>query len=312
MADWQLASKVAALENAVRSLQQKLSPSVGLGLHVETQHGVAYSKTPQPGFPARLTSSYSPTTGYTAQRRSLRTTGTPGLVSPTTPETFTPCFEVRGVTTLAPGTDVWVEPSPDASGYLFRQDGPLSPPPPVSPPPPPGVTPPPDLYERTPPQSWSLPSATMAVRNFGSGNDGYVRLPPSGPTAYWVTATLHVALSSYPPASPATGTRSAGVAFGFLNLPTTSVPPPTVGAVMLDGQGGAAITDNHLITTNNFSTGDALGWNGSMSCGFVYRGAQASDRYVAVYYYGEATNGAATAYLLQLVALPITDHPFGL
>lgn len=103
----------------VRRLEQARAPSAGVGLFVETQHGVSYAKTPQPGFPAELTGTYNATTGYPAKRLRLRTTSTPGFVTDTTPETFTNCFTLDGDTSLTSGTKGWAEPSPDGSGYCF-------------------------------------------------------------------------------------------------------------------------------------------------------------------------------------------------
>lgn len=110
-------SRIASLEQRLQALHSQLRGSPG----VSTAGGGSLSiRTLQIGFPAKLTSRYNTSTGYSWKRTKLEP---PTFANPTIQLTGDNAFEVTGDKSLKVGTSVWMEPSPDAVGYVFTVSG---------------------------------------------------------------------------------------------------------------------------------------------------------------------------------------------
>lgn len=106
-------ARLASLESQINSLRLQLRGSPG----VSTAGGGSLSiRTLQLGFAAELTGSYNSTTGYPWKRLKLEP---PAFVDPTVQPEGVDAFEISGDESLVSGTSVWMEPSPDAVGYIF-------------------------------------------------------------------------------------------------------------------------------------------------------------------------------------------------
>lgn len=113
----QLMARVAALESQSQALKQQLRGSIGVSTG---QGGALNIRTTQLGFPAELTSTYDATTGYSWKRKRLEP---PTFVNPGVQLTGNKAFEATSSTSVASGTSVWMEPSPDGVGYVFQSGG---------------------------------------------------------------------------------------------------------------------------------------------------------------------------------------------
>lgn len=114
--DPRVTAALAALRAEVDELRRRLPAP----LHpmTSTVGGVTDVRTLQLGFAAETTGVYNATTGYPWKRLRLNTL-TPGFENPAIQQTGTGAFEVAGGTGLASGTRCWLEPSPEASGYVL-------------------------------------------------------------------------------------------------------------------------------------------------------------------------------------------------
>lgn len=105
--------RISAIEQRLQALYMQLRGSPG----VSTAGGGALSiRTLQLGFAAELTGSYDATTGYPWKRLKL---DPPAFVDPDVQLEGVNAFEISGDESLVSGTSVWMEPSPDAVGYIF-------------------------------------------------------------------------------------------------------------------------------------------------------------------------------------------------
>lgn len=112
-------ARVRAIESKLAALERMLKPTGGLGQGVSTSYGSLNIRTTQLGFPAELTSTFNATTGYSWKRLALDTTLAISLTNPAIQPEGTRAYEVTGNETLGIGDRVWLEPSPEAQGYLF-------------------------------------------------------------------------------------------------------------------------------------------------------------------------------------------------
>jgi hypothetical protein len=122
-------ARIAALEQQVASLVRQTTPTLGLGIGTSTANSALNIRATQLGFPAELTSTYDATDGYSWKQLILDTTGTPGLENPDIQLTGDKAFEIGGNESLASGTRGWMEPDPNAIGYLFLVSDATPPPP---------------------------------------------------------------------------------------------------------------------------------------------------------------------------------------
>lgn len=113
-----LERKVAALERELMLLRQMVTSGPG----ATTQYGASYVRPYQVGFPAKLTSSYDATNGYTWSRRILTATGP--IQDEGNPLTGTHAWDAGGRTDLTSGQVVWMEPHAAAQGYIFTISSP--------------------------------------------------------------------------------------------------------------------------------------------------------------------------------------------
>jgi hypothetical protein len=96
------------------------------GAGVSTVFGVTSTRVVQPGFPAELTSSWDSSTGYSA--KALTISGLT-VTNPDVQSTFTGVVTTDNDTSLTSGTRGWLEPDPQAGGWLFISSGAASSPP---------------------------------------------------------------------------------------------------------------------------------------------------------------------------------------
>lgn len=91
-----------------------------VGPGVSTNYGVQTTRAVQVGFEAELTGPWSSTTGYPWKRKALALLPTPpGFVDTTIPMVGMNAVASNQDTTLQAGDYGWMEPSPDASGWIF-------------------------------------------------------------------------------------------------------------------------------------------------------------------------------------------------
>jgi hypothetical protein len=110
------------LERKVADLSRRLAAVSGPG--VSTLAGSQNIRTTQLGFAAQLTAAWDNAVGYAWKRRRLDTTASPiALSNPGVQPTGNKAYPIDGDKTLAVGTPVWMEPSPDGAGYLFVDAG---------------------------------------------------------------------------------------------------------------------------------------------------------------------------------------------
>jgi hypothetical protein len=117
--------EIAALRAQVNSLSAQVRSLAGIG--VSNRSGPVQIRTTQLGFPAELTSDYDAGgsgsggvgTGYSWKRKRL----VPGLaepfVNPGVQLAGSNAYSFVGDQNLVAGTDGWMEPSPDGSGFVF-------------------------------------------------------------------------------------------------------------------------------------------------------------------------------------------------
>src|SRR5215813_3738842 len=101
---------------------QAMFPTIG-GRNVNEYAGGFEVHTDQIGFAAELTGPWDAKNGYPWKRLTLDCVATPPAVINQigVQQTGNQAVEVSSDTTLAAGVRVWLEPSPDSSGYLFRK-----------------------------------------------------------------------------------------------------------------------------------------------------------------------------------------------
>lgn len=109
--------RVAALESQIAALTRQLGNARGLG--VNTAFGATHYRTTQIGFEVELTTEYDAATGYGWKRKRL----VPGAAEPFTDPGVQPvgdkAFSFVDNRGLMPGVIGWLEPSPDAHGWVF-------------------------------------------------------------------------------------------------------------------------------------------------------------------------------------------------
>lgn len=109
--------RMAALEDQVNRLSRQAGNARGLG--VNTAFGATHYRTTQLGFPAELTSGYDTSTGYSWKRKKLIPGQVEPFINPSIQLTGNKAYSFVGDRALVGGTDGWMEPSPDASGWVF-------------------------------------------------------------------------------------------------------------------------------------------------------------------------------------------------
>ena len=111
--------RIASLEAKIAALERLTRPASGIGQGSSTLFGSLNIRSTQLGFAAELTSTFNATTGYNWKRLALDTTLEISLTNPAIQPEGTRAYEVTGNETLGIGDRVWLEPSPEAQGYLF-------------------------------------------------------------------------------------------------------------------------------------------------------------------------------------------------
>lgn len=113
-------SRIRALERQVADLSRR-APTSGLGNVTTTQqYGLNVDRPYQVGFPAKLTSTFATTTGYSWASRILKSSTTaPEITDPTIPLTGNNAHTPDNNTTLPVDTEGWMEPDPQGGGWLF-------------------------------------------------------------------------------------------------------------------------------------------------------------------------------------------------
>jgi hypothetical protein len=105
------------LKAQVAALQRGVGNARGLG--VNTAFGATHYRTTQLGFPAELTAAWDDDDGYAWKR--LRLVGV-DMTDPAVQPAGAGAVTAGGDTSLEAGTPGWMEPSPDATGYVFTPD----------------------------------------------------------------------------------------------------------------------------------------------------------------------------------------------
>ena len=120
-----MADRLARLEREIADLRRRLTGGGGtgnVGPGVSNNYGVQTTRPIQMGFEAELTGPWNATTGYPWKRKSLALKPTPpGFVDLAIPMTGANAVASDEDTTLTAGAMGWMEPSPDASGWIFVQ-----------------------------------------------------------------------------------------------------------------------------------------------------------------------------------------------
>jgi hypothetical protein len=114
---------IADLRQQIAAMKQRTAPmGTGLGTFVGTQYQQNQTWNRQVGFPAELTSTFDPVTGY-SWKALARDLAAPELTDPTPQNIGDNAIAVDGDETLTVGTRVWLEPDPMGVGYEFQVGG---------------------------------------------------------------------------------------------------------------------------------------------------------------------------------------------
>lgn len=108
----------AALERRVADLERRLPRGVG----ISTAFGATEVRTIQSGFPVELTGTFDSVTGYPWKRRVLDAENSE-VVNVTGQTTGEYAFTPDNDETLTSGAQGWLEPSPEAQGWILLMPG---------------------------------------------------------------------------------------------------------------------------------------------------------------------------------------------
>jgi hypothetical protein len=124
MADDPVARRmIADLQQQIAAMKQRTAPmGTGLGTFVGTQYQQNQTWNRQVGFPAELTSTFDPVTGY-SWKALARDLAAPELTDPTPQNIGDNAIAIDGDETLTVGTRVWLEPDPMGVGYELQLGG---------------------------------------------------------------------------------------------------------------------------------------------------------------------------------------------